>query len=74
MPWLQKNIVKLQPLPNMSQEEIEAQLHEHIGSGEDLRKFVQDVDSGKIIHFSWDCDIPFEEFRKRVLEGYYDEK
>ena len=74
MPSLQKNIVKLQPLPNMSQKEIEAKLQEHIGTVEDLRKFVQDVESGKIIHFSWDCDISYEEFKRRLLAGYYDEK
>lgn len=43
-----------------------------MSTADDFRQFIRDVESGKIKHFSWDMDISYDEFKKRVEEGYYD--
>lgn len=38
----------------------------------DWRKFVEDIEQHPSALSSWDCDIPFEEFARRVKAGEYD--
>lgn len=70
MSLLEIKVFELPPRPK----KVESDIDQHMATGEDFRAFIRDVESGKIMHFSWDADISYEEFKKKVLAGHYDEK
>lgn len=70
---LKASLVDFSNMPkNVSKEEVDAKFNS--SSPESFRDFIRDVESGKIKKFFWDMDISYEEFKERVLAGYYDEK
>lgn len=74
MSLLETKVFKLPSRPKKIENDIDCDFDQHMAADEDFKAFIRDVESGKIMRFSWDADIAYEEFKKRVLAGHYDEK
>lgn len=75
MSLLKKDLIDFGIMPKkVLQKDVDARFRSNTAPRQSPRDFIRDVESGKIRHFSWDCDISFDEFRRQVLAGCYDEK